>query len=191
MALSHSDIISFKNTRIAGKFAIIFAILGITQLGGCGTRDYAGPPPPPPPPPPPGPGTVTPNYIHRGAVTLFTLGGDTQTAAANLQVSVATQPGTPGSCPGNSEAQLVTNSLASFYDPDSNSTISEQVDCSQTYYVTNVKEFLPGLYNVTYFAFKTIPTTTMPTNPPSPAHGHAIYFPASGTSPAGLIFEPE
>ena len=79
--------------------------------------------------------------------------------------------------------------LASFTDPDTGTTISEQVNCGTSYFVTNVKESAQNGYNETYFAFKTIPKGT--TNPPSPANGYAIYYAASGGKTAELLFQPQ
>jgi len=167
----------------------IVALLGALPLSGC-MQPESGYAPPPAPPPPPGTGTLVPLYIHRGAVTLFTMGANTATAAAtNSQLSVSSATGEPDSCSTNSTVIAVNAALASFTDPDTGTTISEQVNCGTSYFVTNVKESAQNGYNETYFAFKTIPKGT--TNPPSPANGYAIYYAASGGKTAELLFQPQ
>ncbi len=132
---------------------------------------------------------IAPSWVHRGVTTLVTIAQNSVSApAANTSVSASTVSVSPSACAGNTVATLVTNALKNFKDPNGNA-VSEQVDCSQTFYVTTVT-VTGSSYNETYYSFATVPTSTT-TNPPSPAHGHAVYYPASGSSPASLLFEPD
>jgi hypothetical protein len=189
MRYFQSNLQNHGETRLRRTIICALALMASAQLAGCKRQTDCGSAPPPPPPPP-GTGTLVPLYIHRGAVTLFTIGADTATeAATNSQLSVSSATGAPGSCSNNSTVIAVNAALASFTDPDTGTTISEQVNCGTSYFVTNVKESAQNGYNETYFAFKTIPKGT--TNPPSPANGYAIYYAASGAKPAELLFQPQ
>lgn len=130
-------------------------------------------------------GSLQPSWVHRGAKVLSQIGANTTTAVSN---STLTESSTLGSsCATNTTVITVNAALASFKDPDGN-TVAEQVDCSQPFYMTTVTVSSTA-YNETYYSFQTIPLS--PTTPASPAHGHAVYFPAGTGGAASLMFEPD
>ena len=131
--------------------------------------------------------TLQPSWVHRGAKMMFNIGATTATAATNGTLNAVSTSVLPPSCAANPTVVAVNLALKSFKDPNNN-TVQEQVDCTQTFYQTTVTVTGVFSYNETYYSFQTVPLGS--TTPASPANGHAIYFPAGGSS-ASLMFEPD